>query len=88
MTVGDADGKPTRRTRPARRPRSSASSPAAASSAVVTVGACRARIATGLREPYGAPDALEQRDAEPLLEALELLADGGLAVAEGRGGAA
>ena len=86
-TVGDADGNATSRTRPARRPRSSASSPAAASSAVVDRGRVTREHPARLGEAHAAADALDEGDAEALLEALELLADRRLAVAErlGRG---
>ena len=40
-----------------------------------------------LGQPHRPADALDEGDAQPLLEALELLADGGLAVAERGGGA-
>ena len=87
-SVADAEGNAMSRTRPARRPRISASSPAAASIAVATAFAWRASTRPDCGEADAATDTLDERDAGALLEPPQLLAHRGLAVPErlGRGG--
>ena len=81
-SVADAEGNATSRTRPARRPRISASSPAAASMR----GGHGVRVAREhpprLGQADAAAHALDERDARALLEPSQLLAHGGLAVPE------
>ena len=75
MTVGDAEGKPTSRTRP------DAQAPKLGELAGCGIQRRRHRGCVtredppGLGEPDRAADALDERDAEALLESLELLAD-------------
>ena len=80
--VGDADGKPTSRTRAARRPAQLGELAGGGIQRRRHGGGVPREDPAGIGEADAPPDPLDERHAEALFEALELLADRRLAVAE------